>query len=248
MKARRPRRLTDSEKRLVESNRGWVRDIAIHVAACVPIHIPVEDLASAGVLGLIDAAMRYDPARLVPFHPYAKARVRGAMMDYLRTLDWLSRGYRTRLNKIEKATEELHVRLRREPTDEEIAAHMGIRLKDWHAFTFCLYGTEMSLAFYDGDGLEQLDHVGDPALWTDRLVYHEELRRTLRSALAVLPPRYRAALDFYYIDGLTMKEIGHELGINESRVSQIHTRALELLKATLEKRGIPSLQAFGAAA
>lgn len=251
MKARRPRRLTDSERRLVESNRGLVRVIALHVAAGVPIHVPVDDLEGSGILGLIDAAMKYDPCRNVPFRFYARARIHGAMIDYLRTIDWLSRDYRTRHNKVEKAIETLHAELKREPSDEEIASRMGLSIEDWHNFTFHLRcGSEMQMAFPDDERTGDFvpDHGGDPNLWTGHLVQQEELHSVLRSAIAALPPRYREALDFYYKDGLTMKEIGGELGINESRVSQIHKRALELLKAILEKRGISSLQAFGAAA
>jgi RNA polymerase sigma factor for flagellar operon FliA len=197
-----------------------------------------EDLISQGLLGLIKAVDRYDPSHQTKFSTYASTRIRGHILDHLRSMDWLSRSARKRVREIQEATKELWETLRREPTEEELAEHLSLDIKELRkalqdsSIVIVSLDTEMDLVGdYEGSLHEIVeDQSLDKPLET---IVEKELKGRLEEALTQLAEREQLLLSLYYYEGLTMKEIGTVLDISESRVCQLHAKAVMLLKATL---------------
>lgn len=218
-----------------------VKAIAARVHDNLPVHIEQEDLVHAGIIGLIDAASKFDPSKQVSFSSYAKHRIKGSILDSLRQLDWASRDMRRRFKRIEAVVRELTSELHRDPTEMEIAARLGITVEEWREMTVELQQIELISAdtrVHDYDEVPQLEFASDSAELPDQLCAKGEMTDALKEALKTLPERYRQVVMLYYSDELTMKEIGGMMGINESRVSQIHKSALEKLQAALLEVGI----------
>jgi RNA polymerase sigma factor FliA len=217
-----------------------VRYIARRIHDRLPSHVPFDDLVHAGILGLIDAVDRFDPRKNVQLKSYARFRIRGAILDSLRQMDWSPRNLRRQARKIEDVTRELAAELGRAPTEVELAARMGIALEEFHQLLGELRGLDLgSLQAHpeDGDGDDFMSAVAsrpeeDPFQRTLRT----EMRTLLAQAIGELDDKERQVLGLYYLEELTMKEVGAILGIGESRVSQIHTAALIRLRARLEVR------------
>jgi RNA polymerase sigma factor for flagellar operon FliA len=217
-----------------------VKFVAGRVGASLPAHVDEQDLVSYGLLGLIGAIERFDPDREIKFETFAMARIRGAIIDELRSLDWVPRSVRTRAREIERAIAELERTLLRAPTDEEIATKVGITERE----------LEDSLAEIGRSSMAALDEIWTPSTGGDQIALIDtiedtsgpdpefsleqtEMREALGEAIARLPEREKLVVTLYYYEELTLREIGEVLGVTESRVSQLHTKAVLRLKARL---------------
>jgi RNA polymerase sigma factor for flagellar operon FliA len=219
---------------LIEAHMPQVRLIADRLAAKLPPSVERDDLISAGVLGLIDAVSKFDPARGVLFKTYAETRVRGAMLDSLRDLDWVPRSVRRRAREIDATNAKLQRRLGRAADKDEIAAELGISLGELHQR---LGEVKSVTGFGDQEHDAWADcasRVADDMRLTPLAIYErEEMRLRLAAAVDRLPERERQVLALYYVEELTMKEIGAVLGVTESRVSQMRSEAVRGLRDAL---------------
>jgi RNA polymerase sigma factor FliA len=233
--------------RVVLEHLPLVRWIAVRVHENLPVHVDLDDLAQAGILGLMYAATKYDPDKHVVFSSYAKHRIKGAMLDSLRQLDWASRDLRRRHKQVEAVTRDLAAELQRNPTEAEIAAKLGIEMDRWRKMTVDLRNVGLisaSSRANDQDDLPAPDFPSKPETQPDHMCSHEQLRSVLGVAMNTLPERYQTVVTLYYTNEMTMKEIGGVLGINESRVSQMHKAALEKMQVVLHSNGICDATAF----
>jgi RNA polymerase sigma factor for flagellar operon FliA len=233
--------------RVVLEHLPLVKAIAVRVHENLPVHVDMDDLVHAGILGLFDAASKYNPDKQVAFSSYAKHRIKGAILDSLRQLDWASRDMRRRHKQVEAATRELASELKRNPTESEVAQRLGIDEGRWRSMMLDLRNVGLisaSTRSADSEDLPAPDFPSKPETQPDSICAHEQLRSVLGVAIQTLPERYQKVVSLYYTGEMTMKEIGNILGINESRVSQIHKAALEKMAVVLESNGITSSQAF----
>jgi len=224
-----------------------VKAIAVRVHENLPVHVDLDDLVHAGILGLFDAASKYNPEKQVVFSSYAKHRIKGAILDSLRQLDWASRDMRRRHKQVEAATRDLAAELQRTPTEEEVAKKLGMDVERWRTMMLDLRNVGLVSASTRGNDSEDLpapDFPSKPETQPDSICAREQLRSVLGVAMKTLPERYQKVVLLYYTNEMTMKEIGGILGINESRVSQIHKAALEKMNVALTSTGITSSQAF----
>ncbi len=231
----------EARERLVVAYSPLVKYVAGRMASGLPAHVDEADLISYGLGGLINAIERFELEREIKFETYAITRIRGAIIDELRSMDWVPRSVRARAREIEKAHTKLEHRLQRAPTDEEIAAEMGIELSEFH--DLLLQISKSSVAALDelwsvgdasGDSVSLLDTLSDesapdPAAAVDQT----ELRDRVADAIARLPEREKLVVALYYYENLTLREIGEVLGVTESRVSQLHTKAVLRLRSRL---------------
>jgi len=221
---------------LIEAHLPQVRYIAERLAAKLPPSVERDDLISAGVLGLLDAIDKYNPSRGVLFKTYAEMRVRGAMLDSLRELDWVPRSVRRRARQVEAAYREIEQQRGRPAEGEEVAAALGISVTEFNSLLGELNGLTVT-TLDSGDDEEQSvqpRQTPDDLSRTPLAVCERtETREKLAAAIDKLPERERQVIALYYLEELTMKEIGTVLGITESRVSQIHTQASLRLRSIL---------------
>jgi RNA polymerase sigma factor for flagellar operon FliA len=232
-----------TRNQLVVEHLPLVRAIAIRVYENLPVHVDLDDLVHAGILGLFDAALKYDGDKQVTFKSYAKHRIKGAMLDSLRDLDWASRDLRKRHKKLEEITRELSSVMERNPTEQEIAEKMGMDLERWRQVSIELRMVGLLSASSrpaESDNQNVPEFPASDDLNPDVLTGRRQLSSVLKSAMETLPERYQAVIRLYYAGEKTMREIGEELGINESRVSQIHRAALERMAENLQSAGIHS--------
>ncbi len=232
---------------LITQHLHLVTAIAAHVQNSIPVHIELDDLVHAGTMGLFDAATKYRDDKEVVFPTYAKHRIRGAILDSLRQQDWASRDLRKRYKQMEATTAELTSKLGRTPTEKEIAEAMGLNSRRWQALMVdfrSLNAAATQAHPYDGEEQLAPEIPASPAQSPDRLFARSELRGKLSEAMQALPERYQQVVTMYYQHDLTMKEIGSRLGVNESRVSQIHKGALERMQMALGDAGVCSAAAF----
>ncbi len=233
--------------RVVLDHLPLVKAIAVRVHENLPVHIEIDDLIHAGVVGLIDAVAKYRPEKKVAFSAYAKHRIKGAILDSLRQLDWASRDMRRRHRQLETATRELSSSLQRAPTESEIAAKMGMDVDRWRRMAAqmqCAGLVSISSRRPDQEELPAPDYPANSDTQPDEICAREQLHEVLWKAMRGLPERYQKVVVLYYTKELTMREIGDMMGINESRVSQIHKSALEKMAAALGAAGIKSPCAF----
>jgi RNA polymerase sigma factor for flagellar operon FliA len=213
----------------------------------LPVHVDLDDLIHAGVIGLFDAASKYDGDKNVAFSAYAKHRIKGAILDSLRQLDWASRDLRRRHKQLEAVTRELSMVLQRAPTEAEIAGKLGIEIDRWRQMMIEMRNVGLVSASARGSDNEDLpapDFPTNPNTHPDNMCAREEMKTVLGIAMKALPERYKKVVVMYYTREMTMKQIGGMLGINESRVSQIHKSALEKMHVVLQSSGIASSRAF----
>lgn len=233
--------------RVVLEHLPLVKAIAVRVHENLPVHVDLDDLVHAGILGLFDAASKYNPEKQVVFSSYAKHRIKGAILDSLRQLDWASRDMRRRHKQVEAATRDLSATLQRAPTEAEIAEKLGMDVERWRTMMLDLRNVGLisaSTRSNENEDLPAPDFPSNPDTQPDSICAREQLRSVLGVAMKTLPERYQKVVVLYYTNEMTMKEIGGILGINESRVSQIHKSALEKMQVALEASGITSSQAF----
>jgi RNA polymerase sigma factor for flagellar operon FliA len=228
-------------ERLILYYSPLVKYVAGRVGAGLPPNVDVGDCVSYGVFGLLDAIEKFEPERGIRFEPYAMRRIRGAILDELRALDWIPRSVRAKARALERAYTALESRLHRTPTEAEIADEMAVSVADLHQIFSQLSAVnvlaldELLGASSDGPGAVSLGETLEDAAADDPVAVFEsqEMRKLLVGALTTLPEREQTVITLYYFEGLTLAEVGRVLGVSESRISQIHTRAMLALRAKL---------------
>jgi RNA polymerase sigma factor for flagellar operon FliA len=225
---------------LIEAYAPLVKYIAHRLACRLPASIGVEDLISTGVLGLLDAIQKYDLQRLNTFKTYAECRIRGAMRDSVRALDWVPRSVRDKEQALTQAYAAIAHQQGRPAHDEEVAAWLGVdrpTLDHWltEVRGVSVLSLDKSLAQdVEGHALTALAQLAEEAPGSDERAESEELKQHLAAAIDALPQQEKVVLSLYYFEELTMREIGQVLAVTESRISQIHTTAMLHLRATLQ--------------
>lgn len=227
-------------ERLVLAHVLLVRPIAKKVLAGLPTHVELSDLIQDGMCGLIGAARRYNSSRGVPFPVYAKYRIRGAILDGLRRIDPATRDSRCKVKKLEAAARELGDELGRTPTTAEVVAKAGTVAPGWLLDPLAWRSGCAVRGRTEECSTDPGDLRAGEAWRPDVRAGHQELRAVLLAAMESLPLRYRQIMLLYHWRGATMREIGLAFGVNESRVSQIHKRALELMAGCLKSSSITS--------
>jgi RNA polymerase sigma factor for flagellar operon FliA len=248
--------MTPAERdRLLLEHLPAVRYLARRIHERLPQHVELDDLISAGVVGLIDAFSKFDHGKKVQFKSYAQFRIRGAILDSLRTLDWSPRELRRKGRAVEEAIRTTTQRLGRAPAEPEIAHEMGLELPEFQTLLGELKGLEIGslhMERSEDSGDEELSYVPGPV--EDDPLFRclkGEMKQRLTDAIEELPEKERMVLTLYYYEELTMKEIGLTLGVVESRVSQIHSSAVVRLRAamrSLAAKGAPMTMAKSRAA
>jgi RNA polymerase sigma factor for flagellar operon FliA len=232
--------------RLILTYAPLVKFVAGRLGSGLPTHVDENDLVSYGLLGLIGAIERYDPERDVKFETYAMSRIKGSIIDELRAMDWVPRSIRSRAREIERAMTQLEAQLHRAPSDEELSKKLGIT-EDELADSLTDIGRssiaaldEMWTVSAGGDQIALIDTIEDTSGPEPQTALAQtELREALAEAIARLPEREKLVVTLYYYEELTLREIGEVLGVTESRVSQLHTKAILRLKARLSGGGRP---------
>ena len=231
---------TDARERLILHYSPLVKFVAGRVAAGLPQSIEQSDLVSYGIFGLIDAIDKFDPERGFKFETYAISRIKGAIIDELRSIDWVPRSIRSKARAIERAYSKLENELKRSPDDAEMAAEMGITESE-------LSHTLSQISFVGVVALDEVVNTGEKGSGTTTVgdtvadkvndpvaaFEVEEMKHLLADAINRMPDRERLVLTLYYYEALTLAEIGTVLGVTESRVCQIHTKAILQLRGRL---------------
>jgi RNA polymerase sigma factor for flagellar operon FliA len=207
----------------------------------LPAHVEEADLISYGLTGLISAIERFDLSRDIKFETYAITRIRGAIIDELRTLDWVPRSVRARARDIERANMKLEARFQRAPTDEEMAGELAMSVEEFQDALLQISNSTIvaldelwNVSDSSGDQVSLLDTLPDHgAPDPQSVVDQSELRDRIADAIAALPEREKLVVALYYYENLTLREIGEVLGVTESRVSQLHTKAVLRLRSKL---------------
>ncbi len=230
--------LTGEQERVLLEHLPIVRFLARRIHERLPQHVDIEDLVSAGVVGLMDAFSKFDPAKKVQFRSYAQFRIRGAILDSLRTLDWSPRELRRKGRAVEEAIRVLTARAGDAPGEPEVAAEMGLSLEDYQQLLGDLKGLEIGTLHMERNedsGEEELAYIpGKPEDDPLFCCLRGELEERLTAAISNLPDRERLVMTLYYYEEMTMREIGLALGVVESRVSQVHASAVVHLRGALK--------------
>ncbi len=219
-----------------------VKYVAGKVAVGMPHNVEFDDLVSYGTFGLLDAIEKYDPTKEVKFKTYAMTRVRGGIFDELRNVDWIPRSIRQKAKQVEKIILELENRMGRTAEDEEIAHELDIDIEEFHDLMSKISGTSLiSLndVWHGNDENEEMvfvDTLESPeALNPDTIVEREEIKNMIVECIKKLPDREKKVIVLYYYEDLTLKEIGEVLEVTDSRVSQLHTKAIMRLRGRLSQ-------------
>jgi RNA polymerase sigma factor for flagellar operon FliA len=224
-----------------------VKYVAGKVAVGMPSNVEFDDLVGFGTFGLLDAIDKFDPDKNVKFKTYAVTRIRGAIFDELRSIDWVPRSVRQKTREVEDAIGTLEARLGRTATDQEIAAALGMGVDEYIKTMMKISGASIISiheVWYSGDENDKAsiaDSIESPAsLNPEVIAERDEIRRVIVEAINELPDNEKKILVLYYFEDLTLKEIGLVLGVTESRVSQLHTKAITRLRARLKnsRKGI----------
>jgi len=247
-KAKREQKQDNTRRdELIIEHLPLVTAIAAHVQRSLPVHTELDDLVHAGTMGLVDAATKYQDDKEVAFPAYAKHRIKGAILDSLRQLDAASRDLRKRHKQMEAVTRDLTAKLQRTPSQSEIASAMGLSATRWQSLMVDFRNLGLAAVQARATDREEQpmnDAPAPPAHRPDEVFARAEMRAKLSSAMQTLPERYQQVVQMYYERDLSMKEIGGILGVNESRISQIHKCALQKMQSALSVSGIQSAAAF----
>ena len=231
---------TQERERLILKHLPQVRLIARRIHERLPESVSLEDLVSTGTLGLIAAIDRFDAAHNVKLKTYAEYKIRGAILDSLRGLDWAPRQQRKRAKQIEAAIAVIEQRLHRTPTEDEIAAELKLSVEEYHEWLVEIRGVNLGsleCASADEDGHDLLKYISDDEEnWPSRLLEKNELQRLLAEAIEKMPNTEKIVLSLYYHEELTLREIAKIVNLHESRVSQLKSQAILRLRSNLERR------------
>jgi RNA polymerase sigma factor for flagellar operon FliA len=233
------RRNAAARDHLIVSYSPLVKFIAGRVGAGLPSSVDPGDLVSWGVLGLIDAIERFDPNQGVKFETFSTPRIRGAIYDGLRQLDWVPRSIRTKARDVQRAINEFEIANGRSPNDAELAAQLGLERAELDRWLTSIASTtvgplERALAA----GAEPVALSGDVPLVPSKVIEDKEVRELVRTEIGKLPDREQLVLSLYYDEGLTLAQIARVLGISESRVPQLHSKSVLHLRSRLEAQGV----------
>jgi RNA polymerase sigma factor for flagellar operon FliA len=223
---------------LVLTHVGLVKALASRLAQRVPSHIELNELVSVGMMGLVEAARRFEPTLGVPFDAFARRRVHGAMVDSLRGMDWAPRSVRRMRREVDSAIAKVRHEINREPTDLEIAQALSVSEKDYQRMLDQIRAVDLaSIRQLESgpDELSLLDVAFDPEDGPHARLERAEMREHLARAILQIPPRERQILSLYYEHELTLAEIGQVIGVGESRVSQLRTQAIARLRSRLRE-------------
>jgi len=227
---------TVERQQLVLNNLPEVRYIARHIQQRLPPHVPFDDLFQAGILGLLDAVDKFDPRKNVQFMSYARFRIRGAILDSLRQLDWGPRNLRQQARRIEQVSRELADELSHFPSESQVASKLGLPVEDFQLLLGKVRGLKLEslhICLENAAGEESLPVACRAEEDPFEMTFRGEMRHLLREALSKLNEKEGDVLGLYYLEELTMKNIGKILGVDESRVSQIHAAALVHMRSHL---------------
>jgi RNA polymerase sigma factor for flagellar operon FliA len=231
-----------ARERLVLAYSPLVKYVAGRMSSGLPAHVEEADLISYGLLGLISAIERFEPAREIRFETFAITRIKGSIIDELRSLDWVPRSVRAKAREIERANAKLEHRLHRAPTDQEMASELEVSVDEFQESLVRISNSSVvaldelwTVSDSSGDQVSLLDTIqdesaADPAQEMDLT----DMKDRLADAIARLPEREKLVVALYYYENLTLREIGEVLGVTESRVSQLHTKAVLRLKSRLQ--------------
>ncbi|MBU0484012.1 MAG: FliA/WhiG family RNA polymerase sigma factor [Proteobacteria bacterium] len=232
---------TDKRDELIISCTPLIKYIALRLASRLPAHVALDDLISCGIIGLIDAIDKFDISKNVQFKTYAEFRIKGAMLDELRSLDWMPRSIRRKVTDLEKTYSQLEKALGRPATDEETAKALNIELDEFYQ----LLNDTKSVSFMDIEQLRQrtttaigssiVDALAMPDLDPFTTISLAEIRNILAKSISELPEKEKLAITLYYYEELTMREIGEIMGYTESRISQMHSKSMLRLRIKLHK-------------
>jgi RNA polymerase sigma factor for flagellar operon FliA len=230
----------EDRERLILEQLPQVRLIARRIHERLPESVNLDDLISTGTIGLIGAIDRFDPRHNVKLKTYAEYKIRGAILDSLRGLDWAPRQQRKRSKQIEAAISTIEQQLHRAPTEDEIAKQLQLKLEEYHEWLVDTRGLNigsLEAVSPEGDGRSLLKYISDDEEnWPSRMVEKSELQRLLASAIEKMPPTERIVISLYYHEELTLREISKIVDLHESRVSQLKSQAILRLRSYLEKR------------
>jgi RNA polymerase sigma factor for flagellar operon FliA len=230
-----------ARERLVVAYSPLVKYVSGRMASGLPAHVDEADLISYGLVGLISAISRFEPEREIKFETYAITRIKGAIIDELRSLDWVPRSVRARARAIEKANAKLEHKLQRAPNDEEMALELDMTVQEFQDALLQISNSTVAaldelwtVSDASGDQVSLLDTLQDhdapdPAAMMDQT----DLKDRVADAIARLPEREKLVIALYYYENLTLREIGEVLGVTESRISQLHTKAVLRLRGRL---------------
>jgi RNA polymerase sigma factor FliA len=231
-----------ARERLVLAYSPLVKYVAGRMSSGLPAHVEEADLISYGLLGLISAIERFDLEREIRFETFAVTRIKGSIIDELRSLDWVPRSVRAKAREIEQTNAKLEHKLRRAPTDAEMSESMGVTQEEFQASLVKIANSSVvaldelwTVSDSSGDQVSLLDTIPDPdAADPARELDLTDMKDSLADAIARLPEREKLVIALYYYENLTLREIGEVLGVTESRVSQLHTKAVLRLKSKLQ--------------
>jgi len=232
-----------ARERLVVAYSPLVKYVSGRMASGLPAHVEEADLISYGLLGLISAIERFDLSREIKFETFAMTRIKGSIIDELRSLDWVPRSVRAKAREIEKANAKLEHQLHRAPTDAEVAKELDMSLEDFNEALTRISNSSVvaldelwTLSDASGDQVSLLDTIQDPdAVDPAHAMDVTETKDRLADAIARLPEREKLVIALYYYENLTLREIGEVLGVTESRVSQMHTKAVLRLRSRMQE-------------
>ncbi|MGN6274477.1 MAG: RNA polymerase sigma factor WhiG [Solirubrobacterales bacterium] len=232
-----------ARERLVVAYSPMVKFVAGRLGAGLPSHVEDADLISYGLVGLIGAIERFEPERGIKFETFAMTRIRGAIIDELRSLDWVPRSVRTRAREIESAQAKLEHELQRAPSEAELAAKLNMTEAELQAALLEIANSSVyaldelwTVSDSSGDQVSLLDTIADEgAADPQEALATNEVKDRLTEAISSLPEREQLVVALYYYENLTLREIGEVLGVTESRVSQLHTKAVMRLKSHLQQ-------------
>ena len=225
---------------LLKDHAPLVKKLAHQMKAKLPPSVEVDDLIQAGMIGLLDAVNRYEETHGAQFETYAVQRIRGAMLDELRSSDWMPRSMRQNMRKIEVAMNQLQQRLGRSPTESEVARQLKLSLSEYQDLLTDGGGHQLVYYedFHDGDGNEHFldryctDESNDPL----KALMNTGFRQAVIDAILALPDREKILMGLYYEQEMNLKEIGAVMGVSESRVCQLHSQAIARMRATLREK------------
>lgn len=230
----------EERERMILEHLPQVRLIARRIHERLPESVSLEDLVSTGIVGLISAIDRFDPGHNVKLKTYAEYKIRGAILDSLRGLDWAPRQQRKRVKQIEAAITDVEQRLKRAPSEDEIAEELGLSLEEYHEWLVEVRGVNLGSLETNSsqeEGRDLLKYISDDqTMWPSRLLERSELERLIADGIEKMPEMERTVLSLYYYEELTLREISRVVDLHESRISQLKSQAILRLRSYVEKR------------